>query len=100
MESSPAVVALAVILLEGVVQGAAVAGRDLGRLGSARAAEVEGVGEYAQEPDQAVQLAHAILRTAHDVGQEGSLCREVPPGHQKGDLPSSDCVNNLRQRLR
>ena len=54
-------VALAVVLLEGVVEGAAVAGRDLGRLGGARAAEVEGVGEDAQEPDQAVQLAHAFL---------------------------------------
>ena len=54
-------IALAVIALEGVVQRAAVAGRDLGRLGCAGAAEVEGIGEDAQEPDQAVQLAHPIL---------------------------------------
>ena len=54
-------VALAVVLLEGVVKGAAVAGRYLGRLGGARPAEVEGVGEDAQEADQAVQLTHPVL---------------------------------------
>ncbi len=61
--AAPAVVALAVVALEGVVQRAAVAGWDLGRLGGAGTTEVEGVGEDAQEPDQAVQLAHSVLQS-------------------------------------
>lgn len=66
-------IALAVVALEGVVQRAAVAGRDLGRLGCAGATEVEGIGKYAQEPDQAVQLAHPILHgiIARDDAQGG-----------------------------
>ena len=65
---SPAVVALAVIALEGVVQRAAVAGRDLRRLGGPRSAEVEGVREDAQKPDQAVQLPHPVLRGSNRQG--------------------------------
>jgi len=66
LANSPAVVALAVILLEGVVQGPAVAGWDLGGLRRARATEVEGVREDAQEPDQAIQLAHTVLQSKHN----------------------------------
>lgn len=66
LADSPAVVALAVILLEGVVQGAAVAGWDLGSLRCARATEVEGVWEDAQESDQAIQLAHTVLHSRHN----------------------------------
>jgi len=88
--NSPAVVALAVILLEGVVQGPAVTGWDLGGLRCARATEVEGVWEDAQESDQAIQLAHAVLqskrngsscsfaRRMSDLGSP-SLPRHIPP---------------------
>ncbi len=56
-------IAFAVVLGEGVVQALAGAGVFLGGLCRALGAEVEGVGEDAQEPDQAVQLAHSVLQS-------------------------------------
>lgn len=57
----PAVVAFAVVGRERVVDALAGAGRLLAALGRARAAEVERVGEDAQETNQAVQLTHPVL---------------------------------------
>ena len=53
-EHALAVVAVAVIAAERVIQGPAGARRALGGLGAALCAEVEGVGVDAQESDQAV----------------------------------------------
>ena len=61
-------VAFAPVGLERVVQGFAVAGLLLVLLRGLAApcvAEVVGVGVDAQEPDQAVQLAHPILQVLH-----------------------------------
>ena len=55
-------VAFAVVAREGVVNALAGAGVLLAALGRASAAEVERIGKDAQETDQAVQLAHPILR--------------------------------------
>lgn len=60
--ASPAVVAFAVVAREGVVDALAGAGVLLAALGRASAAEVERIGKDAQETDQAVQLAHPVLR--------------------------------------
>lgn len=64
VRAAPAVVALAVVSGERVVEALAGAGVLLAALGRAGPAEVEGVGEDAQEANQTVQLPHAVLQIA------------------------------------
>ncbi len=95
-QGAPAVVAFAVVAREGVVDALAGAGVLLAALGRARAAEVEGVGEDAQEADQAVQLPHPILRTRHTPSTLLTLrtgaCQAVQLPHSDSERVSQETL--------